>query len=67
MADVTLTDIFGEQHETTYTEGLVDSSSEQKFDEKLQELEQVWNDCDLPYCPESGPRFYRLLPTSVKS
>ena len=46
------------QHGTTH-EGLVDSSSKQEFDEKLQELEQVWKDYELPYCPENGPRFYR--------
>ena len=53
-----MTDILGKQHGSTYTEGLTDCRSEQEFDEKLQVLEQTWNERELPYCPSSGPRFY---------
>lgn len=63
VAEAFLTDIFGKQHGSIYIEGLVDCKSEQEFDEKLQELELTWNDRELPYCPESGPRFYKSFCT----
>lgn len=58
VAEEFVTDILGKQHGSTYIKGLVDCTSEQEFDEKLQALEQTWNDRELPYCPSSGPRFY---------
>ena len=48
VAEEFLTDILGKQHGSTYVEGLVDCRSEQEFDEKLQALEQTWNDRELP-------------------
>lgn len=63
VAEAFLTDILGKQHGSTYIEGLVDCRSEQEFDEKLQALEQTWNDRELPYCPSSGPRFYNSFCT----
>ena len=63
VAEAFLTDIFGKQHGSTYIEGLVDCKSEQEFDEKLQGLEQTWNDREQPYYPESGSRFYKSFHT----
>ena len=63
VAEAFLTDIFGKQHGSTYIEGLVDCKSEQEFDEKLQGLEQTWNDREQPYYPESGSRFYKSFRT----
>ena len=57
-AEAFLMDILGKRQGSTYIEGLVDCRSEQEFDDRLQALEQTWNDRELPYCPGSGPTFY---------
>ncbi len=51
-----LDDIFGCQHGSTLSEGLVDSSSEEEFYQKLEVLEECWNSLGDTY--NAKPGFY---------
>ncbi len=51
-----LDDIFGCQHGGTFSEGLVDSSSEEEFYHKLEVLEERWNNIEKTY--HAKPGFY---------
>ena len=54
-----LNDIFGKQEGNIRFDGLVDASSAEDFDKKLEELEEPWNTRELPYCSKSAsPQFY---------
>ena len=53
-----LNEIFGKRSGNTQQEGLVDSSSSQDFMERLEALKPVWDTCEGPFAPSSGPRFY---------
>lgn len=53
-----LSDIFGKHAANTYQEGLVDSSSVQEFDERLENLKPLWDAREKPFAPVSGPRFH---------
>ena len=58
IAEEFLNDIFGKHSGSTYNEGLVDSTSEEEFNDRLAKCEAVWNAREAPYAPTSGPRFY---------
>ena len=54
-----LNDIFGKQEGNIRFDGLVDASSAEDFDKKLEEPEEHWNTRELPYCSKSArPQFY---------
>ena len=53
-----LDDIFGKHSGSTYSEGLVDCSSVEEFNERLAKCESVWNSREVPYAPPGGPRFF---------
>ena len=48
-------------------EGLVDASSLEDFDSKLNALEEHWRDCELPYAGEAGPQFFRRVQADIRS
>ena len=54
-----IADVFGNHVGNTYQEGLVDSSSLEKFHQRLENLKQLWDEREKPLSPSSGPRFYR--------
>ena len=62
-----LTDIFGRQTGTVKEEGLVDSSSEEEFEDRLAALEIVWNKREEPFTTASGPQFYSYFCQYVAS
>ena len=49
-----LDDIFGCQHGNTFSEGLVDSSTEDEFSHKLEVLEKRWNEVEKMYGAQPG-------------
>ncbi len=51
-----LDDVFGCQHGDTFSEGLVDSSSEEDFSQKLEVLERRWSEIEKTY--DAQPGFY---------
>ena len=53
-----LSDIFGKHCGSTYSEGLVDATSVQDFNERLAKCEEDWNGREMPYAPVGGPRFF---------
>ena len=53
-----LSDIFGKHCGSTYSEGLVDATSVQDFNERLAKCEEDWNGHEMPYAPVGGPRFF---------
>ena len=57
VSEKLLDDIFGKQEGNVKIEGLVDSSSVEDFDCKLEALEESWNKLELPHAGPSGPRF----------
>ena len=56
-----ITDIFGRQVGTVREEGLVDSSSGEEFDDRLEKLEQVWSN----RASDGGRRFYTYFNSYV--
>lgn len=44
-----IADIFGKQYSSFYKEGLVDCSSEQVFDDMLEQLKTTWNCHEIPH------------------
>jgi hypothetical protein len=58
VAQQFINDIFGRHCGSTYYEGLVDSTSEDQFNERLAKCETVWNAREAPYTPVEGLRFY---------
>lgn len=63
VANDFLADIYGRQVGTVKEEGLVDSVSEQDFDQRLEGLQKVWDEREKPFCTESGPKFYEYFQT----
>ena len=57
VADEHFSDIFGKHSGSTYSEGLVDSVSENDFIERLEKCRTVWNACEAQFAPTSGPQF----------
>ena len=55
MAKEFLDDIFGKHSGSTYSEGLVDCSSVEEFNEKLAKCE---SSREVPYAPTGGSRFF---------
>ena len=53
-----LADIFGQHHGSCYQEGLVDCSSENEFDDMLEQLKPSWNCREVQYSSANGPKFY---------
>ena len=53
-----LDDIFGKRERNVQIEGLVDATSSEDFDSKLDLLEEVWNTRESPYAGQIGPQFY---------
>ena len=51
-------DIFGKHSGSTYSEGLVDCSSVEEFNENLAKCESVCNSREVQYAPPGGPRFF---------
>ena len=41
-------DVFGITLGSVFVEGIVDASSDQDFQNKLEDLTQSWRDCDVP-------------------
>ena len=58
VAEEFVSDIFGKYSGSTYSEGLVDSSSEKEFNDRLTKCEAVWNAREAPYASARGPQFY---------
>ncbi len=58
VAQEIISDIFGKHCGSTYSEGLVDATSVEHFDERLAKCEEVWNAREMPYAPLGGPRFF---------
>ena len=56
-----LDDIFGKRDGNLKIEGLVDSTSAEEFQQKLEALEDHWNMQELPYSSRSGPCFYEYF------
>ena len=52
-----LDDIFGKQDGNLKIEGLIDSTSAEDFQQKLEALEDHWITRELPYTSQAGPRF----------
>ena len=53
--------IFGKHDGNLKIEGLVDSTSAEDFQQKLEALKNRWNTHELPYASSSGPRFYEYF------
>ena len=51
-------DIFGKYSGSSYEEGLVDSTSPEDFNARLENCKAVWNARESPYAPASDSRFY---------
>ena len=58
-----LDDIFGKSEGNVRMGGLVDASSVDDFDHKLDALEQPWNTREAPYAGQNGPQFYNHFKT----
>ena len=56
-----IADIFGKHVGNTYQEGVVDSSSQQEFNQCLESLKELWDEREKPLAPVSGPRLYRYF------
>ena len=41
--------------------GLVDSTLEKDFGERLEKCRTIWKACEAPYAPTSGPRFFNYF------
>ena len=56
-----LDDIFGKHDGNLKIEGLIDCTSAEDFQQKLEALEEHWNTRESPYAGQSGPRFYEYF------
>ena len=58
VSDEFVADIFGKRSGSMYEEGLVDATSPEDFDTRLESCREIWNTREAPYAPSSGPRFH---------
>lgn len=56
-----LHDIFGSQHGTMYTKGLLDATSESEFEQNLDTLKSKWDELELSVHPNNPPEFHNWL------
>ena len=61
ISQLFLDDIFGKHDGNLKIEGLVDSTSTEDFQQKLEALKDHWNTHELPYASSSGPHFYEYF------
>lgn len=61
VADEVLGDIFGKHTGSVYKEGLVDCTTEEEFETKLQDLKKIWDEYEQPFSPASGASFHTFF------
>ncbi|XP_065893381.1 uncharacterized protein [Dysidea avara] len=58
VAETFLSDIFGKTDDQIYTEGIVDASDSQNFQERLEGLQDVWDSREQECNPGKVPAFF---------
>ena len=65
VAQAILDDIFGKREGNVKIEGLVDVTSVEDFDRKLDALEKLWNALESPHTSHAGSQFFSYFKRSA--